>query len=268
MDPEKPQDSEPKPRRRRKRMPWLDSVEEEEVEDDGVQKTMLIAGSAIVALVLFSTLIWYVYGRVEETDGLNEPLLVKAPEGPVKVEPKDRGGLEVPHQKRLVYERVTGEKEPLEEEVKKGPEEPLERPSEPKEAKLPATGPVTVEKPAEPDPAPKDPEPEPDPVARDPEPGPAKEPDPAAGSPLAMAGSYRVQLGAYSLRENAGQSWRVMQNRYLTILGSLDFEIAPVTLGRRQLYRLRAGPLASRAEADRTCRQLKAVGQDCMVVAP
>lgn len=83
-----------------------------------------------------------------------------------------------------------------------------------------------------------------------------------------MAGSYRVQLGAYGLLENAGQSWKVMQNRHLTILGSLDFEIVPVTLGGRRLYRLRAGPLASRAEAARTCRQLKAVGQDCLVVAP
>ena len=83
-----------------------------------------------------------------------------------------------------------------------------------------------------------------------------------------LTGNYRLQLGAFGQEEGARTNWRAMQNQHSTILAALDFEIEPVSVGARRLYRLRVGPFASGAEAAHACSQLKAAGQDCHLVVP
>ena len=236
------------------RMPWLESIDQSQlqIEDDSLRRTWLIAGAAILAMVLFSGLVWYLYGRASGV-GPDAPFLVQAPAGPTKVEPAERGGMEVPHQKRLVFGRVSGQEKPLEEKVIAGPEEPLERPQPVPEPKPPAT---EAPSPSEP-------------VVTSPsiEVAPKAEPRPSQ-TPVALTGYYRLQLGAFGQEESARTNWRAMQNRHSTVLAALDFEIEPVSLGARTLYRLRAGSFGSRAEAERACSQLKAAGQECHVVVP
>ena len=236
------------------KMPWLQSIDESQlqIEDDSLRRTWLIAGAAILAMVLFSGLIWYLYGRASGDDP-DAPFLVQAPAGPTKVEPAERGGMEVPHQERLVFGRVTGEEGPLKEKVTESPEEPLERPQPVPEPKSPATRAPSLTEPAVTSPSIKE--------------APKAEPR-TNQTPVALTGNYRLQLGAFGQEEGARTSWRAMQNRHSTVLAALDFEIEPVSVGARSLYRLRAGPFASRAEAERACSQLKAAGQDCHVVVP
>lgn len=236
------------------RMPWLQSIDESQlqIEDDSLRKTWLIAGAAILAMVFFSGLIWYLYGRASGDDR-DAPFLVQAPAGPTKVEPAERGGMEVPHQERLVFSRVSGQEKPVKEKVTESPEEPLERPQPVPEPRPPAT--------EAPGPS--------EPVAASPsiEEAPKVEPG-TSQTPVVLSGNYRLQLGAFGREEGARTNWRAMRSRHPTVLAALDFEIEPVSVGGRSLYRLRAGPFASQAEAEQACRQLKAAGQECLVVVP
>lgn len=236
------------------RMPWLQSIDESQlkIEDDSLRRTWLIAGTAILAMVLFSGLIWYLYGRVSGDDP-DAPFLVQAPAGPTKVEPADRGGMDVPHQKRLVFGRVSGEEKPVQEKVTAGPEEPLERPQPAAEPNPQVTEAPSLTEPVVTPPSIKE--------------APKVEPR-TNQTPVVLTGNYRLQLGAFGQEEGARTNWRAMQNQHSTILAALDFEIEPVGVGARTLYRLRAGPFASQAEAEHACSQLRAAGQDCLVVVP
>lgn len=236
------------------RMPWLQPIDESQlqIEDDSLRRTWLIAGAAILAMVLFSGLIWYLYGRASSNDP-DAPFLVQAPAGPTKVEPAERGGMEVPHQERLVFGRVSGEEKPVKEKVTESPEEPLERPRP-----VPEPSPPAAEAPGPSEPVVTSPSIEEAPKV---EPG-------TSQTPTTLVGNYRLQLGAFGQEEGARTNWRAMRDRHPTVLAALDFEIEPVRIGARSLYRLRAGPFASRVEAEHACSQLKAAGQECHVVAP
>ena len=99
---------------------------------------------------------------------------------------------------------------------------------------------------------------------------------PAAGAAEAddaekfAAGSFRVQLASLRSEQAARDSWTQFKSKSPHLLGSLSPEITPVDLGdgRGRFYRLRAGPITGRADADKLCQALKAASQDCMVVAP
>ena len=78
-------------------------------------------------------------------------------------------------------------------------------------------------------------------------------PAPAANPPavtLAAAGRWRVQLGAFSSEANARRAWGSISAR----LPGLQ----PVFVAAGNLVRLQAGPLASRAAAERACAALGA----------
>ena len=83
-------------------------------------------------------------------------------------------------------------------------------------------------------------------------------PRPAAPAPLAAAGGrWRIQLGAYSSEANARRAWGEVAGR----LGGLR----PVMVHAGAVFRLQAGPLASRAAADQACARART---SCFPVAP
>jgi cell division septation protein DedD len=88
-----------------------------------------------------------------------------------------------------------------------------------------------------------------------PAPAPAPTPAPAA------AGSWRVQLGAFSSQANARRQWEIVRRR-VSALGPLS----PAYSSAGALTRLRAGPLASRAGAERVCAAVRAAGEDCLII--
>ncbi len=79
----------------------------------------------------------------------------------------------------------------------------------------------------------------------------------------ASGGAWRVQLGAFSDGARATTLWNALHGRIaaLTPLQPVYAKGGPVT-------RLQAGPLASRAAADKLCATVKAAGQACVPVAP
>jgi TPR repeat protein len=100
-------------------------------------------------------------------------------------------------------------------------------------------------------------------------PAPAK---PAAAKPAtpaparaaaAQGGGWKVQLGAFGTPANAQRQWASLKGK-VGPLGSLQ----PHYASAGAVTRLQAGPLASRAAADRVCAAAKAAGSACFPVAP
>lgn len=97
----------------------------------------------------------------------------------------------------------------------------------------------------------------------------ATTPAPATQAPAAQAaGKFAVQLVSLKDRGAAEAEWRRLQSIFPRLLGdkSLLLQSAEVA-GVGQVYRLRAGPFASRNDAAKVCAQLKSRQQDCFVVS-
>ena len=88
---------------------------------------------------------------------------------------------------------------------------------------------------------------------------------PPAAKPVALSagGRWRVQLGAYGSPALARGQWPVL-SRKIGALGGMQ----PSYEQAGPFTRLRVGPLASRADAERLCAAAKSAGQACFVVAP
>ena len=92
--------------------------------------------------------------------------------------------------------------------------------------------------------------------------GPKVAPKPVA-APVAVGGRWRVQLGAYGSAGAARAQWTSLAKR-VGALGGLQASYEPAGA----LTRLRVGPLASRAAADKVCAAANSAGQACFTVAP
>ncbi|HEY0027829.1 MAG TPA: tetratricopeptide repeat protein [Allosphingosinicella sp.] len=91
---------------------------------------------------------------------------------------------------------------------------------------------------------------------------PPSAPAPARAAPVA-AGRWRVQLGAFSNAANARNAWNGLRAKAGALAG-----LQPVFVPAGAVTRLQAGPLPSRAAADRACASAKAAGAACFPVAP
>jgi cell division septation protein DedD len=91
----------------------------------------------------------------------------------------------------------------------------------------------------------------------------APAPRPVAPTIASPGGRWRVQLGAYGSQDGARGQWSVLSRR-IAALSGLRPSYEPVGT----LTRLRVGPLADRASADRLCSAAKAAGQACIPIAP
>jgi cell division septation protein DedD len=93
-------------------------------------------------------------------------------------------------------------------------------------------------------------------------------PTPATAKPTvqtaaAPGGKWRVQLGAFGSPQIARSQWAAISQKVGALAG-----LQPHYEPAGALTRLRVGPLANRAAADRVCAGAKSAGQACFVVAP
>lgn len=262
-------------------------------------------GMIAVGAIALAGVVWFAYQQGIRSGAEDAAPVIRAAEDPIKREPENPGGLDVPHQDKLVFGRLApGQIDEPVERLLPPPEEPAERPQpaaqppKPEMTAEPAPEPVAenalkapeaapvepVEQMAAPEPAPPEPEvvaappppppaapapaepaPVPQAAATKPIPAPAVKPEPA--TPV-TGGGWRVQLAAVSSQDRARSEWSRIQSRNNDILGSLDLNVQSVKLDRGTFYRIQAGPLADRAAASSLCSQLKSRNQDCLVVAP
>ena len=245
---------------------------------------------------------WFTIDRwwPEGEDG--ETPLIRAKSGPLKVRPDDPGGMSVPNQDKLVYEKMgAGGLTPEPEQLLPGPERPLAPPRRAPAAESPmppppppavaATAPIAPAPAAAPRSAISTPIPTRPPTASVPSatasapatpaeveavtpPAPAPPPPQAQTATVTTApkaaGAFKIQLVAVRSPEAAQREWDRIRQRNMDLLNAMELTVTKVDLGPGKgiYYRLRAGPLADEAAAKKLCEQLDQRKVGCLVVRP
>ena len=116
-------------------------------EPDEHRRRLLPVAFAAVGAIAFVAVVWYAYKWGVGAIGPEELPLIKAETGPIKVRPDAPGGLEIPHQDKLVLNEITPDPaRPQVERLLPPPEVPIPpKPAEPASAELdlsPAAGPA------------------------------------------------------------------------------------------------------------------------------
>jgi len=254
---------------------------DDDIDDARSWSNVIKVGLALVLLASFVGLVWYAYNLGLRKGSESVAPVIQAGTEPIKVQPADPGGLEVPNQDVAVYEAIEGEQgveryvpPPLAGEsgnagaAEGGAEEPAASappaaaPGEPAETASAAPQAEPAKPASEPD--------EPEQVASTP---PAEE-TPSENKPnkppttAELIGPFRVQLAAFRTPEEATQTWLKLQQANKDLLGDLDLVIEKVDLGEEKgiFYRLQAAPLKSRDAAKGLCGKLQAREVSCLVV--
>ena len=261
---------------------------------------------ALVALAGFGGVVWYAYDQgVRQSGPPGVTPLIKADTSPTKVRPEQPGGMDVPHQDKLVLNTLAGGKSdaPPVERLLPPPETPLPRPTAgaaaatptPAPAGAPAPvanapsvppkiGPAPITAPAAPAAAttPATPAappahaptqiaaaPAPATVAPAPKPADKSPSAPAKVTPAAAPGSgFKVQLVSVKQQGETAQEWARLQHSFPELV-PLHMSVMRVDLGDKGVwYRIYGGPLADAAAAGQLCSALKAKNQGCVVVKP
>jgi len=205
--------------------------------NDNNRRSFAIVGS-IFAVFLFGGILWYLYYEKNLAQEGEVPD-IRAEQGAVRERPDDPGGMEIPNQDRVIYDKVSGQETALEDRVQPTPEQPLDDLND---------GQTIAD------------------LINETEP--EADASTTAMTQPAATGQYIIQLGAFSQKTGAENAWSNKKERYSKVLGGLSLDIQPVTApDGKTLYRLRAGYFASHEEAERVCETLKQLGQDCLAAA-
>jgi cell division septation protein DedD len=98
----------------------------------------------------------------------------------------------------------------------------------------------------------------------------ASSPPAAPHSPRSLAGtdSFSVQLLAARSETDVNGAWKRLQGAHPDLLASLTPTVARADVAGGTFFRLRAGPLPARPEAEALCQALSSRQQPCFVVSP
>lgn len=111
---------------------WRGRPNDEFYEEPAARPPYLII-STLAAVCAVAAVAWYFYNRGLDAGISGPPPLIRAESGPAKIAPDQPGGMIVPNQDKLVYNRVAGARSPDDsngsEELMAGPEQPKVPPS-------------------------------------------------------------------------------------------------------------------------------------------
>lgn len=236
---------------------------------------------ALLVVAVFATGVWLVYMEGVSQNVSIAPPLVRAPAGPVKIKPREPGGLKVPNQDKQVFQALNGgEKEPTEELLLPPSEQPAPDPDQRLDmatAAAPAEEPIRVapsvqtpatqtsdqgaglKPPAMKFPATDPALPQKDKVAA---------PQNAKTALLVPPGAYLIQLASYRSAAAASSGWQAIAAKHRSVLRGLSEHVQRIDLGAGKgvYYRLQAGTFAGLDAAKAACARLKAKKQGCLVV--
>jgi hypothetical protein len=88
---------------------------------------------------------------------------------------------------------------------------------------------------------------------------------PAAPGAGAASGEYLVSVSSQQSEADAQNSYRMLQNKFPTLLGSRSPVIRKADLGTKVVYRAMVGPFGTSEEAKQFCVDYKAAGGQCFV---
>ena len=89
----------------------------------------------------------------------------------------------------------------------------------------------------------------------------------AALTPAPVSGGYHVQIASQGSEADAQASFKAMQSKYPSVLGSRSPQIKRFDKGgdKGVIYRVTVGPFASNDEAAQMCGSLKSAGGQCFI---
>ncbi len=257
-------------------------LSDEEIDGEEHSRLPLLIVIALLVLAAFAGVIWLAYNQGVARGRSGAPIVIVAPDGPVRTAPPDADAATTPFTGLKVYGRpetpdaaAQGTALAPAQEAQIAPPPPvaaLVPPPSPAEAPPvrlnPETPPVLAAVPAPP-PAPARqvaqaaPPPSPGAVA------PAAAPAAPGAASSALAGKAVLQIGAYESADIANGAWNSFRTRYAEVAGPLAEDVQKADLGAKGIwYRLRVGPFADKAAAAAACEKLKAAGGTCFVAAP
>lgn len=274
---------------------------DDDYEDEGVgaRRGAILLVVAVGVLIAFAGVVWSAYNQGVREGGREAPPRIAADDRPFKTVPADPGGYQTPDQDVLVYDEISGQERPVEEGLAQPDEEPIEiepldeaqdRPpqdlrTDEEPIEPPAAEEAAEESPAEtPDEAVE--QAEADTQVAETETAAEDEPvdlaavaeeeseakageAPAADVAQPTGGAWLVQLAALRSEEEARATWSRVQGSTGGMLSGLSPDIQRADLGEKGVYyRLRVPGFATKGAADSFCAQLKAQGQDCLIVGP
>ncbi|MCE2759894.1 MAG: SPOR domain-containing protein [Acetobacteraceae bacterium] len=239
---------------------------------------IIIAGSVLAVGTLIAALVW----GFSRGSSRNAPL-IEPDARPIKVRPDNPGGLRVPNQDELIFDRNRGTRPATQGGLAPEAENPrvdqlraqlAERAAQ--EAARSAPPPAAPAQPATPQAAPRS-----APQAA----APAQPAPPATTSALTAPslpapvpanaerfapvanGRVQVQLGALPSEAGARGEWDRLQKRVPELLGNRRVSLAPFDReGQTTLYRIRTGGFADAATARAFCEEMKTRSIPCMVI--
>jgi cell division septation protein DedD len=92
-------------------------------------------------------------------------------------------------------------------------------------------------------------------------------PVPLTPAAAATTGPLRIQIAATKDEPSARAEFARLQKAHADLLGNLSATVVKADLGDKGVfYRIQAGPIADKAQADKLCSQLKPLGIGCIVV--
>jgi hypothetical protein len=222
----------------------------------------IIAGSVLAAGAVIAALVW----GFSRASSRNAPL-IEADARPIKIRPDNPGGLRVPNQDELIFDRNRGARSAAPGGLAPEAENPrvdqlrsqlAERAAQ--EAARNAPPPAQPAAPATPSApatasalnAPSLPAPVPTTAER--------------FAPVAN-GRVQVQLGALPSETGARGEWDRLQKRAPELLGNRRVSLAPFDReGQTTLYRIRTGGFADATTARAFCEEMKTRSIPCMVI--
>ena len=223
---------------------------------------IIIAGSVLAVGALIAALVW----GFSRGSSRNAPL-IEADARPIKIRPDNPGGLRVPNQDELIFDRNRGARSAAPGGLAPEAENPrvdqlrsqlAERAAQ--EAARNAPPPAQPAAPATPS-APATASALNAPSLPAPVPATAERFAPVAN------GRVQVQLGALPSETGARGEWDRLQKRAPELLGNRRVTLVPFDReGQTPLYRIRTGGFADAATARAFCEEMKTRSIPCMVI--
>lgn len=239
---------------------------------------IIIAGSVLAVGALIAALVW----GFSRGSSRNAPL-IEADARPIKVRPDNPGGLRVPNQDELIFDRNRGARPATQGGLAPEAENPrvdqlrqqlAERAAQ--EAARSAPPPAAPAQPAAPQAAPRSAPQATAPAAPAPPATTSALTAPSLPAPVpanaerfapVANGRAQVQLGALPSEAAARGEWDRLQKRVPELLGNRRVSLAPFDReGQTTLYRIRTGGFADAATARAFCDEMKTRSIPCMVV--
>jgi len=238
---------------------------------------IIIAGSVLAAGAVIAALVW----GFSRGSSRNAPL-IEADSRPIKIRPDNPGGLRVPNQDELIFDRNRGARPAAQGGLAPEAENPRVDQLRAQLAERAAQEAVRNAPP--PSPAPAQPAASTAPRGAPQAAAPATPAPPATNSALTAPtlpapvpsaerfapvpnGRAQVQLGALQSEAAARGEWDRLQKRVPEFLGNRRVSLAPFDReGQTTLYRIRTGGFADAATARAFCEEMKTKSIPCMVI--